>query len=312
MKATSLRLAPSMLAIGLVLSILAASCSRAQAPMGAGAPATAAAGSRAGSPAKEDVVAAESFLADILRNVAGDRLVVGTLVPPDTDPHEYQPRPTDFARIREAKAFFVAGAGYEAWLASAAGALEGVDIVSVFKDDGSGDPHFWTDPRNTAAALDGIVAALTKLAPDAQALFAANAKRYAASLAELDARIRTRFASLPPARRLLLTNHDALGHFARAYGFTVIGTVLPGSSTESAPSAKGLSELITSIRKTGVPAIFLDVGENRSLAETVANETGVKVVTDLYIEGTSAADGPAPTYIAMLDHDAKVIADALK
>ena len=310
MKTPSSPIAWSMLALGLLLSVLAASCSRP--PSAAAGASPVSTGSRAGSSAKEDVVAAESFLADILRNVAGDRLVVGTLVPPDTDPHEYQPRPTDFARIREAKAFFVAGAGYEAWLASASGALEGVDIVSVFKDDGSGDPHFWTDPRNTVAALDGIVAALSTLAPDSRALFAANAKRYAASLTELDSRIRTRFASLPPERRLLLTNHDALGHFARAYGFTIIGTVLPGSSSESAPSAKGLSELITSIRKTGVPAIFLDVGENRSLAETVAGETGVKVVTDLYIEGTSAADGPAPTYVAMLDHDAKAIADALK
>ena len=262
--------------------------------------------------APEEVIAAESFLADILRNVAGDRLVIGTLVPPDTDPHEFQPRPMDFARIRGAKAFFVAGAGYEAWLASSAGALEGVDMVSVFKDDGSGDPHFWTDPRNTVAALDGIVAALSKLKPEAGAVFAANAKGYAASLSELDARIRARFASLPASRRLLLTNHDALGHFAAAYGFKVIGTVLPGSSTEAAPSAKGLSQLILAIRKTGVPAIFLDVGEKRVLAQTVASETGVKVVTDLYIEGTSAADGPAPTYIAMLDHDAEAIADALK
>ena len=294
----------------LALAVLASSCSKA--PASAGGQAGMATAPNSAAPAREDVIAAESFLADILRNVAGDRLVVGTLVPPDTDPHEYQPRPTDFARIRGAKAFFVAGAGYEAWLASAAGALEGVDIVSVFKNDGSGDPHFWTDPRNTIAALDGIVAALSKLKPEAQADFEANAKRYAAVLSGLDASIRARFASLPTARRLLLTNHDALGHFARAYGFKVIGTVLPGSSTESAPSAKGLSELITTIRKSGVPAIFLDVGENRALAETVASETGAKVVTDLYIEGTSAADGPAPTYFAMLDHDAEAIADALK
>ena len=243
-KRPSSRLALSVM---LVLAALVSSCSKAPsaeaaasaaATVGASAAAGAASSAGRGSGAPEDVIAAESFLADILRNVAGDRLVIGTLVPPDTDPHEFQPKPMDFARIRGAKAFFVAGAGYEAWLASSAGALEGVDMVAVFKDDGSGDPHFWTDPRNTVAALDGIVAALSKLKPEAQAVFAANAKRYAASLSDLDARIRARFASLPPARRLLLTNHDALGHFAAAYGFKVVGTVLPGSSTEAAPSAR--------------------------------------------------------------------------
>lgn len=271
--------------------------------------------SRSGpAPAKgaEDVIAAESFLADIVRNVAGDRLSVGTLVPPETDPHEYQSRPQDFARIRAAKLFVTAGAGYEAWLASAAGALQGVDEFALFEADSSGDPHFWTDPRNTAAALPALAEALAKVAPDAKAAFEANAQRYATELLALDSRIRARFSVLPAGRRLLLTNHDSLGHFAAAYGFRVVGTVLPGTSTEAAPSAKGLSELVAAIKSVGALAIFLDVGENRSLADAVAKETGVRVVTDLYVEGTSAADGPAPTYVAMLEHDAEAVADALK
>ena len=260
----------------------------------------------------EEVIAAESFLADIVRNLVGDRLSVGTLVPPDTDPHEYQIRPADFARIRGAKLFVIAGAGYEAWLQSSSGALEGVDEFALFKADGSGDPHFWTDPRNTAAALPALALALGKISPKDADFFAAKATAYGKELRDLDGRIRAGFASLAPAKRLLLTNHDALGHFAEAYGFHVVGTVLPGSSTEAAPSARGLGDLISEIKALSVPAIFLDVGENRAVAESVAKETGVKVITDLYIEGTSGPDGPAPTYLAMLDHDAKVIADALR
>ena len=311
---SALRRLPAPLVALLFLAALAVSgCSRPAASGSAEGGSKAAPAASAISPSGgEDVVAAESFLADIVRNVAGGRLLVGTLVPPETDPHEYQARPSDFARIRNAKLFIVAGAGYEAWLQSAAGALEGVDVVSLFKDDGSGDPHFWTDPRNTAAALGGLVAALSKIDPASAPLFEANAKRYAAELGALDARIKARFAPIPPGRRLLLTNHDALGHFAAAYGFRLVGTVLPGSSTEAAPSAKGLSELLSAIKTSGAPAIFLDVGENKKIADTVASEAKVKVVTDLYIEGTSASEGPAPTYIAMLDHDAEVIADALK
>ena len=142
--------------------------------------------------------------------------------------------------------------------------------------------------------------------------FATNAAAYDKELLALDGRIRALVAGLPPDRRLLLTNHDALGYFAKAYGFRIAGTVLPGTSSESAPSARALASLVDTIRSSGVRAIFLDVGENAAIAREIAKEGRVSVVTDLYVEGVSQAGGSAPSYVAMLEHDARVITDALR
>ncbi len=102
-------------------------------------------------------------------------------------------------------------------------------------------------------------------------------------------------ATLPPGRRVLVTNHDALGYFAQAYGFTVIGAVVPSVTPESSPSAQQMAALIDTVKRTHAPAIFLDVSENTNLADQIASSTGAKVVTDLYVETLSAPSGPAPT-----------------
>jgi len=103
-----------------------------------------------------------------------------------------------------------------------------------------------------------------------------------------------------------------LGYFAQAYHFKVIGAVIPTVTTDASPSAQQLAELIDTIKKSAAPAIFLDVGENRHLAEQIASETGIKVITDLYVESISGPNGPAPTYIDMIKYDVTTIIAALK
>jgi ABC-type Zn uptake system ZnuABC Zn-binding protein ZnuA len=262
-------------------------------------------------------MAAESFLADMVRNVAGPSVPVATLVPADSDPHEFQPRPSDLARIRSASVLFVSGRGYEAWLAPALPALTGTKIVETSAalpagSPGADDPHVWMDPRNVPAMVEAVRATLAGLWPGSAAVFSANAEGYAKQVLALDARVRSRFASLPADRRILLTNHDALGRFAAAYGLRILGTVLPGTSTEAAPSARSLGALVETMRSSGARALFLDVGEKSELARQVAKEGGLRVVTDLYVEGLSGPDGPAPSYLAMIEHDAEVIYDGLR
>jgi zinc/manganese transport system substrate-binding protein len=131
-------------------------------------------------------------------------------------------------------------------------------------------------------------------------------------LKELDSSIKTQVAQIPPERRLLVTNHDALGYFADAYGLRVVGALIPGVTNEAAPSAQQIAALIDSIKGIQAPAIFLDVGENQDLAQEVASATSARVVTDLYVETLSARDGPAPTYLDMLRHDTASIVEALR
>ncbi len=165
---------------------------------------------------------------------------------------------------------------------------------------------------NVIHYVEHIRDGLSQTDPAGKETYTANADDYIAKLKDLDQWIKTNVAALPIEKRLLVTNHDALGYFSEAYGFKVVGAVIPSVTTEASPSAQQMAGLIDTIKSSGAPAIFLDVGENQKLAQQIASETGVKVVTDLYVESISTADGPAPTYIDMIKHDVNSIVEALK
>lgn len=291
------------------------------------------------------VLAAESFLADIVREVAGDRALVHTLVPVGVDPHAYQPTPADLRLLAEAQVLVVNGVGLEAFLgdllaaagegkpvieaaagiplrkvadkAVVAGTADEVDLTeSVAGDHGGhdhqeGDPHLWLDPLLVQRYVDTIAAGLAAADPGGGAVYSANARAYQAQLAALDTEIRGLLAAIPTERRLLVTNHESLGYFADRYGLTVVGAILPSVTTGAEPSAGELAALVERIRATGAPAVFLETGVNPQLARQLAEETGLRVVTDLYTESLTDAAGPAPSYMAMMRHDARAIAAGL-
>ncbi len=273
------------------------------------------------------VVAAETWLADIAQNVAGQRVHVDSLLTPGIDPHEYQPAPQDAIKIAQANVLIVNGMGYESWLqnslqntgskAVVVTASDGIfvpgpsDVMTV-KPPSKWDPHMWMNPLNVRMYVGNIREALTQADPAGQAVYAANAEAYMAKLNALDTWIHSQVDQIPPERRLLVTNHDSLGYFAAAYGFTVVGAVVPSVTNESSPSAAQMAGLIDTVKRTGAPAIFLDPSENPGLANQIASATSAKVVTDLYVETLSGPNGPAATYIEMLKHDTSVIVEALK
>jgi ABC-type Zn uptake system ZnuABC Zn-binding protein ZnuA len=286
------------------------------------------------------VVAVESFLADIARNVAGETLEIDSLIPLGTDPHGFQLTPADAARVAGCNLFIVNGAGLESFLdnildsiarevhviEASAGLpsrtpLEGEEVhqseTGSAEGDGrhhheDGDPHFWLDPTLTVKYVENIRDGLSSADPANASAYAANAAAYIESLGELDTWIAQQVAQIPPTRRLLVTNHESLGYFADRYGFTVVGTIMPSVSTNAAPSAQQLARLVATIRETGVPAVFLETGSDPRLAEQLASETGIKVITTLYTHSLTTADGPAPTYIDMMKANTLGIVGALR
>lgn len=267
------------------------------------------------------VLASATFLADIAQNVAGDRVVVESLLPVGSDPHSYQPTPQDVTKIAESKLLIINGAEYEHFLEplleNAGGEREVIEAsagLSPRPDSESEhgvDPHLWLDPNNVISYVENIREALTHFDPDGAAIFQSNADTYVAQLVELDEWINEQVSQIPPERRLLVTNHEALGYFAERYGFTAIGAVVPGVSSDAAPSAEQMANLIDQIKASGSPAIFLDEVENPALAQQIAAETGVKVIENLHLE--SLTDGrPAGTYIDMIRHNVTLIVNALK
>jgi len=267
------------------------------------------------------VLATTTFLADIARNVAGDRLTVESLLPIGADPHSYEATPADVTKIAGSKVLIINGAEYEHFLEpllkNAGGETEVVEASAGLtlredpEEEQGIDPHLWLDPNNVITYVENIREALTHFAPEGAAVYQANADAYVKQLKDLDAWTVDQVAQIPPAKRLLVTNHEAFGYFSERYGFTILGTVVPSVSTDASTSAGQLAELIDLIKSSGTSAIFLDEVENPALAQQIAEETGVMVVEDLHLE--SLTDGaPAGTYVDMMKHNVTRIVDALK
>jgi ABC-type Zn uptake system ZnuABC Zn-binding protein ZnuA len=173
------------------------------------------------------------------------------------------------------------------------------------------DPHVWTDPKNVMIWAENIAEAFASADPAHTETYHANATAYIEQLAALDNEITEILSTIPEERRILVTNHEFFGYFAHAYGFEVVGTIIPGGSTLTEPDPQQIASLVTLVRAEGVPAIFAEISANSRLAEVIASETGINVVTTLYSDSLSAADGPASTYIDYLRYNARVIAEAL-
>jgi len=275
----------------------------------------------------QNVLAVETYLADVAQSVAGDRLTVGALMPLGVDPHGFEPTPQDVAKVARSQVLIANGAGVEAFLdellqnaggqrqvilASAGLASRQPSAGEARDEDIEGDPHFWLDPTLVIRYVENIRDGLAQADPVGAEQYAANAAAYIQKLRELDAWIVEQVGRIPPARRLLVTNHESLGYFADRYGFTIVGTVLPSVSAGASPSAQQLTQLIGHIRASGAPAIFLETGANPQLAQQIAAETGVRVVATLYTHSLTDATGAAPTYIDMMKHNTRVIVDALR
>jgi ABC-type Zn uptake system ZnuABC Zn-binding protein ZnuA len=262
------------------------------------------------------VLAAETFLADIAQNVAGNRLTVDSLLTPGLDPHEFQPTPQDAIRIAQADLLIVNGLGYESWLEklleASSGGLRVVEASAGVAAGPGDNPHLWMNPRNVIRYAENTRAALSAADPDGSSVYAANTDAYIAELRELDSWISAQVERVPPDHRIMITNHHALESFAEAYGFEIAGVVIPSSSSGAAPSAQQMAELIGIIESLEVRAIFMDVSENPGLAQQLASESQVRVITGLYVETLSEAGGPAATYLDMMEHDVGLIVDALQ
>jgi len=280
-----------------------------------------------GSPATAEplkVVASFSILADISRQIGGDRLDVKALVGPNGDAHVYQPTPTDARTLAKADLVVMNGLGFEGWmerLVKAAGyrgplvvASRGVTLLKMRQDEGSqednADPHAWQDLANGRHYVVNIREALVQADPAGAEVYRARAEAYLAQLEAIDQEARTTLGALPAARRRLVSSHDAFGYFARAYGLEFIAPV--GMSTDAESSAAAVAALIRQIRRDRIPALFVENISDPRLLERIRRETGARLGGTLFSDALSTADGPAPTYLDMMRHNIRTLTAALE
>ena len=245
------------------------------------------------------VVATTTEIGDWARVVAGDELSVHQILRPNTDPHEYEPRPNDVRATSGAKVVFENGVGLDDWMgkvvSSAGGGARVVDLGSSVADRIPGDPHWWHDPRNAAAAVTAIRDALVRADPQAARAVRRNANAYLRRLRALDSEIAACFAAVPSSQRKLVTDHDAFRYFARRYGIHIVGAVIPSLTTQAQPSAGETAKLIRLVRREHVRAVFPESSVNARLARTIARATGASARYTLHGDTL----GPGQTYLQM-------------
>jgi zinc/manganese transport system substrate-binding protein len=270
---------------------------------------------------KVKVVSFSSILTEIAAAVGGDAVNVVGLVKPGVDPHEYQPTPGDLAQLAGAKVILASGKHLEHYLdklsAGAGGNATlikvGDQVPSLEMPEGADehhhgeDPHWWHSVANVERATKVVRDALIAADPAAGAAFAKNAAAYLARLAALNKWIKSEIARLPRDRRELVTSHDAFQYFAREHGFKI--HAIEGINPDQQASTRQVNELIDTIKKEGVKAIFLEDTLNPKVSTEITRETGAKIGGTLYADGPGA---DADTYEKMQRHNVTTIVEALK
>jgi ABC-type Zn uptake system ZnuABC Zn-binding protein ZnuA len=265
-----------------------------------------------------DVVATTTQIADWTRQVAGRDADVHQLLRPNTDPHEYEPRPADVQAVGAARLVLANGNDLDHWIGRVVtDSGSHPRVVQLARDvpiqlpgdqPGRKDPHWWHDPRNAVAAVSAIAAALAHADPGHAAAYRANAARYVARLRRLDAANAACLARLAPAERALVTDHDAFAYFARRYGLRIVGTVIPAQTTQAEPSARELSRLVALVRREHVRAVFPEKSVSPKVAQAVARESGATASLTLYGDTLGGKGSPGATYLSMEAANADTIA----
>ena len=264
------------------------------------------------------VVATMSVFADFAEAVGGDLVDVTSLVPVGGDPHTFEPTPSVSAEISDADVVLDNGLGLSPWFEPLATNVSGELVILTdaiaersLRAGEKIDPHMWMVPTFVDEGyLTAIEDAFTKADPDNAQTYAGNADAYRERLAGLDAELREQFATIPEENRKLVTSHDAYSYFADHYGLTVSGSVI-GVTTEEEPSAQAVTQLVDTVRRENVPAIFVETTVNPDLIDQVAREAGVEVGEPLYGDSVGEPGSGAADYLGMMRVNVASIVDAL-
>lgn len=256
------------------------------------------------------VVATTTQLADLARQVGGSRVNVESMLRPGGDPHDYEPRPSDVSAVARAAVVFRSGGEVDQWLTdvidNAGGDADVVTLIDSVQrlDD---DPHWWQDPRNAMRAVEVIRTELANADPDGRAAYARNAERTVGALQGLDRQIAACIERVPPAKRKIVTTHDALGYLARRYRIEEVGAVIPSLSTQAQASAGDVQRLVEQIRREGVEAVFPESSVSPDIERAIAREAGARIGDPLYADSLGPEGSPGETYVGALAADAKAL-----
>ena len=261
-----------------------------------------------------------TVLADLARNVAGDRLQVHSIVKEGAEIHGYQFTPSDIEGAVGADLLIENGLGLELWarrFTTAAGEIptvtlsEGMEPLLINEDAYAGkpNPHAWMSPKRAMAYVDRLREAFTKLDPDGADVYASNAEVYNKKLQALDRELRDALETIPPQHRLLVSCEGAFTYLATDYGLEE--AFLWPVNAESEITPKRMARLINTVRDRAVPAVFCESTVSDKAQREVAAAANSQFGGTFYVDSLSKPDGPAPTLLDLQRHNVKLIRDGL-
>ncbi|MEB3350708.1 MAG: metal ABC transporter substrate-binding protein [Cyanobacteriota bacterium] len=262
-----------------------------------------------------------TVLADMARNVAGDRLVVRSITRQGAEIHGYEPTPSDISAAAGADLIVANGLGLERWaqrFVAAAGPIptvtlsDGMVPLAIEGEGATGgrpNPHAWMSPRRAGRYVERLVEAFSQLDPAGAASYRANGTRYQRQLEALDRELRTALATVPPAQRLLVTCEGAFSYLAHDYGLAE--AYLWPVNAESQATPRSLARLIATVRQRRVPAVYCESTVSDRTQREVARAAGARFGGTFFVDSLSGPDGPAPTLLKLQRHNVGLIVAGL-
>ncbi|WP_221088746.1 metal ABC transporter substrate-binding protein [Deinococcus aquaedulcis] len=272
-------------------------------------------------PPKKTVLTTFTILADMARNVAGDRLNVVSLTRPGAEIHGYQFTPSDIVKAQKADLILNNGLNLELWFSRFTRQLRGVPTVTVTEGikpisiaadayRGKPNPHAWMSPKNALIYVENMRKAFVKLDPAGAATFNRNAARYSAEIRKVDAMLAKQLAAVPQNQRALVTCEGAFSYLARDYGLREF-YLWPVNAEEGQGTPRQVRAVIDAVRQNRIPAVFCESTVPATGMQQVARDTGARFGGVLYVDSLTDARGPVPTYLDLLRKDAAAIVKGL-
>jgi manganese transport system substrate-binding protein len=270
---------------------------------------------------KKVVLTTFTVLADMAKNVAGDKVTIESITKPGSEIHGYQFTPSDLARGQRASLIFENGLNLERWAERFYNSLpkvprftlsQGVRPIEIAEDAyrGKPNPHAWMSPQNALVYVENIRQQLGKLDPPNAAVYDANAANYSKQIRAIDTKLKQSIAVIPTAQRYLVSCEGAFSYIARDYGLKEVYLWAVNAEQQSTP--KQVEKVIDIVRKNQIPAVFCESTVSDKSQRQVAKETGAKFGGVFYVDSLSPPDGPASTYLKLLEYNVNTLIEGLK
>jgi manganese transport system substrate-binding protein len=273
-----------------------------------------------GSNEKPRVLTTFTVIADMVANVAGDRVEIESITKPGAEIHGYEPTPSDIVRAEAADLILDNGLGLERWFeqfiegsdAKRVTLSDGVEPIAIAGESeyaGKPNPHAWMSPGAARIYVDNVRDALTELDPAGAATYARNAEQYKVRLGKVGEYVERELAELAPDERALVSCEGAFSYMARDFGLDEAYLWPVNAEQEGTPQQ--VAAVVDEVRARSVPAVFCESTVSDKAQRQVAAESGARFGGVLYVDSLSAAGGPVPTYERLLRRDAETIVAGL-